>query len=420
MQNKTPIWRSTARLLRRVYHTVNNYRNTFKDVDFRAFSTLEYPKVISEEVKDLKRLEYIKKLDLAKNGYIDGNLKNLLAQGKEKERLVRNDHKIVTIGNFQVLENDTLLCLIKFGFQPNTQTFFMANNTHDNIPLWKKYDVLGLRESVSVLHPSKNSTLKFEHSFYGTDNSQDERKDNGSIATFYNNAVQLAFHSNLGFKASILLPNEEVVSDPIRYVGKQFDLSEPEGGYSIMTLTEATERYLVFQSFLEMAPKAESFYFSIQEFKERFLDSKIELIAILKHGLKLGVLKGSLYISRNKRTDANMKLPWEAYEKRMQSSELSAKEKLYLSKEVIIKKNFVIEKDAVVLKNNGRKAYLKKHYGTGQWRFAEAQKNQDNLNFRPVDQSMLGYIRNHYTPRNLGITFEQIRKATKEQTLKIQ
>ncbi|MDF0716551.1 hypothetical protein PY092_10360 [Muricauda sp. 334s03] len=420
MENKIPIWKRAARFARRLYHTVNNYSQMSKDIDFRAFGKLEYDPITTDEVKDLKKLDYIKRLNLAKKGYIDGNLKKLLAQGKEKELLVNHDHKILPIGNFRILESDSLLCTIKFGFQFNTQTFFMASTTHGNIPLWKTYDGRGLRQSVSALHPVEKSSLRFEHSFYGADRLQNERKDSRSIAAFYNDAVQLTFQSNPYFKESILLPSEQVVSDPIQYVGKQFHLSEFEGKYNIMTLTEATERYLVFQSFLETAPKSESHYFGMQEFKERFLDSKIELIAYLKHGLQLGIHKGILYVRRNEEVNGHSRLQWETYKKLMQSKEISAQKRLYLSKEVIVKKNFVVEKEAIMLKNNERTAFLKKHYGTGEWRFAEGEKNQEEMNFRPIVGSVLRHIdRNYSHSKNFPIALVKLKNNLAVQTVQM-
>ena len=67
-KNKTKGWRKMIYSVRRLYHSLNNYRSEAKNLDFRDFSFLEYAKVQLEDIKDLKRLNYIKQLDLAKNG----------------------------------------------------------------------------------------------------------------------------------------------------------------------------------------------------------------------------------------------------------------------------------------------------------------------------------------------------------------
>lgn len=420
MENKTKIWKRTARFAKRLYHTLNNYRDRTKDIDFRSFSTLEYASVSPEEVKDLKRLNYIKRLDLAKNGYIDKNLKDLLIQKKETEQLMRHDHKIVPIGSLKVLENENLLGRVQLGFGPGTKSFFMAGKDHDNIPLWKNYDGPRLGQLLSAIHPSVSNALRFQHTFLAADGISNLQKDKDLVSAFYNRAIQKSFRSNPYFRASLLSPSEEVLSNPDPFVGKQFHLPISEGESTIMTLTEATARYLVFQSFLETAPKSESLYFSTQEFRQRFLDSSITLIAHLKHDLQLGTHKGILYIGKKETVDNGMQIRWETYEKRMQTMGLSSQEKYYLSKEVITKKNFVVEKDAIVLRNGRQTAYLKKHYGSGEWHYAQVQKNKEQLNFRPVDQITLSSIRSNYAHCDeLKIVVEKFKTNTEQQSLKI-
>ncbi len=420
MENKTGIWNKAVRFVRRVYHTLDNYKTETKDIDFRNFGTLEYNDVSLEEVKDLKRLKYIKRLDLARKGFIDSDLKNLLSQGEAKENLTRHDHKMVPIGRFKVLESENLLGLVRLGFEPNTKNFFMASNDHCNIPLWKPYDGLRLQSQLGALHPVNHDTLQFKHTFFEADGMPYEKEDSDIISAFYNETIQQSFRGNPYFKTSILLASEEILTDPNQYLGRQFNLPLSEGNPSIMTLTEATQRYLVFQSYLETAPKPESLYFSTREFKERFLDSKIELIARLKHNLRLGIHKGTLYVGTNEVTNGKIGLQWETYESRMQSNDLSAKAKFYLSKEIISKKNFVVEKDAIGLKNSMQTAYLKKHYATGEWHFAEVGKHKEELNFRPIDQKVLQHIQEKYTDsKNFEKVFRKMGNNTNEQTLKI-
>ncbi|KKL82133.1 hypothetical protein LCGC14_1987790, partial [marine sediment metagenome] len=296
--NKTKGWQKAVRSVRRLYHLMNNYRIKAKDPDFREFSLLEYAEVRPEEVGDLERLRYIEQLDLAQKGYINTDLKNLLSHFGEKERLIKKDHTIVPIGNLKVLENGSPLCLVQLGYEPVDKTFFMAGRNHENIPLWKPFDSSRLGDFLSAVHPAMENALQFGHTFFKEDVSQCSKEDKDTICEFYNGTVLFSFLTNPNFRASILSPTEEVPTDAKKFVGKTFRLPLSKNENSLMTLTEATDRYFVFQSFLKSAPGPESIYFDRQEFKRRFLDSGITLIAHLKHDLRLGVRSGMLQIGK--------------------------------------------------------------------------------------------------------------------------
>jgi len=420
-KNKTKGWRKMIYSVRRLYHSLNNYRSKAKNLDFRDFSFLEYAKVQPEDIKDLKRLNYIKQLDLAKNGYINSDLKKLLTYFREKERLMRKDHTILPIGNFKVLENDNILGLVQLGFDQIDKTFFMASRNHENIPLWKPFDDSRFGKYLSNIHPVSQNALQFQHSFFEMDISQCSQESKATINKFYNSTVQFSFQSNPYFKAAILSPREEVLSDAKKFVGKTFRLALSKNESHLMTLTEATDHYFVFQSFLKSAPEPESLYFNKKEFKERFLDSGITLIARLKHNLQLGVQNGILQIGKLDQLNGTEHLQWESFENRIDSNSLSAIEKYYLSNEVISKKNFLVEKDAIVLQSKTKEAQLKKHYGTGKWHFAESQEHTKELHFRPVDENVLKHIQDNYgESKNFNTVVARMKINTNEQTMKIQ
>ncbi len=80
----------------------------------------------------------------------------------------------------------------------------------------------------------------------------------------------------------------------------------------------------------------------------------------------------------------------------------------------------MVEKDAIVLNDSMQTAYLKKHYATGEWHYAEVGKHKEELDFRPVDQKVLQHIQEKYTEsENFKKVFRKMRNHTNEQTLKI-
>lgn len=410
-KNNQKSWQKMLHSVRKFYHSVNNIRMKAKDPEFKEFSLLEYTKVLPEEVTHPKRLQYIKRLELAKKGYVDKEVKVLFASLKQKERFINHDHKTISIGNIRVMEGENSMDMVQLGFDTANETFCAAYRNHENIPLWKPYDGIKLEEYFAALHPEVDRKLRLEHIFFDTHALKVGQENKNAIHRFYNDTVLQSFHSNSYFKNSISAPMEDLLLNPKNYLGKQFYLSLSKDKETIMTLTEATDRYFVFQSYLETAPKPEAIYFDRQEFKERFLDSGITLLARLKHGLHLGVQNGILHIGKLDEFNGKSHLRWENFESRIHSSPLSAKEKYYLSKEVITKKNFLVETDAISLKSDTKEAILKKHYGTGQWHFAEGKINQEEGNFRPVDVQVLQYINESYSQsKNFRIALSQLQK----------
>ena len=418
--NKTKGWRKVVLTFKRIYHSLNNYRFMNENPDFKEFGLLEYGKVLPEDITDLKRLTYVKHLELAQKGQISKELTSRLKYLKEKEHFISNDHKIVPVGIVKVMEEENNLTEVQFGYDRDNKTFYMASSSHENIPLWKLHDHERVQKHFASQHPQSGKALRFEHMFLEKKIHQTPKKGLEKISEFYNEVVQQSFHSNTYFKNSVLIPNEGLMTKPAAYLNRQFHLRLSDDNDTIMTLTEATDRYFVFQSYLKSAPNPESLYFDKQEFKERFLDSAITVLASLKHDLCLGVQNGVLQIGKYEKGNGKAKLRWDSFENVIVSKSISRIVKFYLSTEVIGKKNFFEEKSAIELQSNGKEARLKKHYGTGQWYFSELQENQKEDKFKPIDGTVLQYINSTYSQsKNFQIAVAQVHKNKDAERLQV-
>ncbi|PKA97779.1 hypothetical protein B0O79_1448 [Flavobacteriaceae bacterium MAR_2009_75] len=400
--------RSSFRKANSIVHTLMNLYDKAADTDFREFEIMEYGD--SESVTDLKRLNYLKKLQLAQNGYIEVDLKKKLAQQREKQRLLDLNAKIMPIGTLKIMDGEVLRAQLQIGYNREQQTFNVAYNNHENIPKWKVLDLIELVQFTSRIHPNETDNLRLEHSYSGNEiTGLQKTADSKQVYLTYNQCVSHVFQGNKYLIKSVLEPTESVLEHPKIYIGKQFRLHFQDKPVSIATLSEANSHYLSFQSFLKIAPKPETRYFTIGEFKQLFLDSQIELIAHLKFDLKLGVKDGVLHIGRNLEDPTLSATQWVRYDSIIKTSELPMKVKYYLCKEVIMKKNFFVEKDAIHLQSQSKRGFLKKHYKSGKWHFAETKKDSDELHFRPITQEVSKYIRQQYSEsKNFGPTERQV------------
>src|SRR5680860_62184 len=154
-QNKKSI-RSSLRKANSVVHMLKNLYDKASDREFREFEIMEYDNIENEGVTDLKRLDYLKKLQLAKNGYVGKDLKKLVAQQREKQRLMDTDSKIIPVGNLKIIDGELLRADLQLGYEPEQKTFKVAYSNHENIPKWKDFDMADFVQFTARIHPNES------------------------------------------------------------------------------------------------------------------------------------------------------------------------------------------------------------------------------------------------------------------------
>lgn len=387
--------RNTIRTINKITITIGNFYRSLVNADFREFKNMEYATVVADDVTDLQKLRYIKRLELAKNGFINNDLKNLLAFLKEKSRLLNREIRVRSIGYVEFVENDTPHATIKLGYDQKDKHFKIAYSSYGNIPKWKNLDRKEMIGFISRIHPKTINNLTLRHEFLENESEGLEKQVRKRTIATYNVFVQASFEANKYVKKSILRASETILADSLKYIGKQFFLDMEPEKRKVMTLTDVNSEYLVFQSFLKTAPKPKTQYFTRQEFKSRFIDNQIERIAKLKFGLNLGAKDGILYIEQTN-PDVSKSKKWSTFDEVLMSDSVSAKAKYYLSKMVITDKNFCVEKDAIILHSGLSKAYIKRHYRTGKWHFSEEKIVGQDMDFRPVTPEVLSLVQKKY------------------------
>jgi hypothetical protein len=144
-------------------------------------------------------------------------------------------------------------------------------------------------------------------------------------------------------------------------------------------------------------------------------NARVDRIAKLRFGLVLGLREGQLYIGK-RNVEKTQGMDWKTFREAMESPAHSAKVKYYLAKKIVKEKDFVIEKGAIRLESGGRTAYLKRHYKDGRWHYAETDRNDEELHFRPVNGPVIQHLRTHFVDsENLQMALD----AIKEQKLDI-
>src|SRR5665811_802558 len=205
MEQKKKSIRSSLRKANSVVHTLKNLYDRTSDREFREFEIMEYDNIENEGVTDLKRLDYLRKLQLAKDGYVGKDLKKKVAQQREKQRLIDVDAKIMPVGNLKITDGELLRAELRLGFEPEQNTFKVAYTDHEGIPKWKDLDMAEFVKFTSRIHPNGSDNLRLEHGYSGTDSNRfSENMDSKRIYRTYNQCVSEAFHGNKYFTKSVL------------------------------------------------------------------------------------------------------------------------------------------------------------------------------------------------------------------------
>ena len=392
MENEKKRKLTLMQRIRKTYMRLKNFRSKIVNDDFRQFQTLEYGKVNPEDLKDIERLEYLKNLDLAKNGYINEDVEKLIKYYQTREELLTIDLEVLPVGHIVIKDEEQLLSMAHLGFSEKLDDFKFAINSHDNILKWKPMDISKLITHFQKLHPSNGESLQFYHSFFLKDLQIKFSHKWETISEKYNTTIKQAFYSNKYFESGIKKLDLDILKSPLENIGQTFLFPEPYRGHQILTLTEGNKDYLVFQSFLETLPTYNTFYFSHDDLKTIHDDAHIDTLAKLKKSLILGTKDGQLLVGKTSdKTDEKIK--WHSFKDALKNPNFSAEQKYYLSKKIIKEKNFFLEKGAITLKNGLILGFLKKHYKTNRWHFAQSYiGDKKDLNFRPIDKRFQAYI----------------------------
>lgn len=370
-----------------------NLKERLLNRDFRDFATLEYERVRPEDIRDIHRLKYHRNLDMAKTGQSDASLNGLISYHRKKEDLVKLDQGVVAMGDIKVRENADLLASVRFGYNRHRKAPVMALRDHDNIPMWKPLDWPELLGRLSSLHPKATDGLEFGHSYFARDIQRAFPSDFESLGKMYDFIIEKSFRSNKYFGKGVLPLDAGVLEHPMEHLHRPILFPALIKGHEILKLTEANAHYLVFQPFLNTSSAIQ--HLTREEIQVMLRNERVDRIAKLRFGLVLGIREGQLYIGK-RNGEKTQGMDWKTFREAMESPAHTAKVKYYLAKKIVKEKDFVIENGAIRLESGGRTAYLKRHYMDGRWHYAETGRNNQELNFRPADESIIEQLRTHF------------------------
>ena len=407
--------------IRSIYAQIRNFWLTIDNEEFREFKIMEYGNVRPEEIMDVKRLKYLRNLDLATKGYTNSNISKLIAHYQLKQQLLNIDLKVLHIGQIVIKEDmkpepkihlqhnkvsnglikregEKPSTIIHLGYDQESKRFKMAFNQYDDILVWKPINKDKLVGKISQINPTNGNSLKFDHSFNHTDIERTFPDQWKNIAEKYNSIIKKIFDSNKYFINGLRELDEKVLLNH-KNIGQNYIFPESHKGHKVLKLTDVNSDLLVFQSLFDNLSTTNTYYFTKNDLKNIYLEDNIEKIAFLKHNLVIGSKEGVLYVGQKQENNGNT-IDWFGFENAMTDNIFKNKIKLYLANEIILKKNFFLEKGKLELKSSGGSfIYFKRHNITNEYHWASGSKNQPApLKFKPIDLDCIHEIRLFFKP----------------------
>lgn len=359
----------------KLIYSVVNFKNKIINPDFNLFLKTEYNNVKPEDIKDLERLNYLRRIELSKHGYINKSINDLIKYYNLKNKYHNKNKDIKPVGNIRINMANKLQKQIVFGYDQNVNKLFMSHNNIDFIPIWKEANTNNLNQHLSTLYPDNEHQLNFTSKLFIEDVGLLDAEILDSVLNRFNQAIEQGFNTNKYFKQGIKPMSQEYISNSDN-VGKNVSIHfDNNSTITYLTIREINDDYITFQPLFNTALKENTIILNKEEINSILFKNKIDVISKLDHNLLLGSKSGKLFIGQL--VNHTNETIWKSYNQFKTDDAIDDHLKVYISKDIIIDKNFFKEKNKMTLNQGNITAIIKQHYGNGKFYFT--QLNQGKL-----------------------------------------
>lgn len=382
---------------RKNFYKAANYKERLTNSDFNVFEKTEFDKVKPEDIKDLTRLNYLKNIELSKNGYVNTSTKKLIKYYKLKNHYHNKNQYIIPAGNVKIFNGEKLDKQILFGYNTSKNNFVISHSNIDFVPIWKKANTKNIAQQLSKLYPDKDTNLIFTSNLFKEDIKYLKNHHQESVVTDLNDLIKTSFNINQNFKQGITPISSDFIKNN-NNVGKNVSINFNDK-IEYFTLKEMNHNYVTFQPLLNKGLSEDTIIMNKSEINSLIHKKNIELISKLDYNLNLGSQNGKMLIGQKD----NNTITWKSYDNFIADKSINNDLKVYISDEIILNKNFLKEKNKISLSSNDIKGIIKEHYKTGKLFYGEANTNGD-VNFKLINDKINNHIINTFkNDQNLAI-----------------
>lgn len=375
------ISRSSIKLFQRIKNLVSR----FLDPNFDTFKKFQFKAVPTDQLNDLRKLRYVRDLELAKYGFINTALKEQLAQLKSRDLLFQKDQGIVPVGRISVHEDENKLIKLLLGYNKEQDKAYISFTNVNNCPVWHNYATSLLKETVQRLYPSISDHLFMKHRYFERDVEHLDSGIQKKLRLLFNGTLQNVHSQNRYLQNGIqpiMLPLGKLskLSNELPIQIKQ----GPEGLFVPVTIGK---NFVVLTPYLKVANEKNRLYLSAMEFRSLLEQKSISVLAETRYGVSLGIHGNKIYL---KATDGGINTDslkhWMLLDNFLESKNVPKRLKYEVAKNLVEKKDFMVALDEIPIRPTNDILLLKKHYASGKTYFAVTQngKNPKLSEYRPI------------------------------------
>jgi len=406
----------------KLFYKVRNLVSRFLDPNFNTFKRFEYKVSPTDDLNDLKKLRYVRNLELADSGFINTALKEQLARLKSKDLLFQKDRTITPVGRITILEGDTALMSILLGYCKSESKKYLSYNKVNNCPVWYANDNSEYVKLVERIYPSKSDKLFMKHRYFHKDVAYLDKSIQKKSLAFFNTALQTMYSLNKFLQNGIqsIAPPTDIT----KQLSRGLPIRIEDGKNGIFVPTTIRKDYVILAPYLVVSNDRNRVYFSADEFRSLLGKKSITPFAKTKIGLSLGTFNDKLFLKATaiERYGGTLK-QWISLDDFLESKNVSKLLKYKVVNDVVKKKDFFIKTDKIPILGTKTGLALKKHYGSGKTFYALIKNGQRPKleEYRPIASLKANYP--HYyalyrASRERAIALETAR-SHKQKTFKI-
>ncbi|QLG46596.1 hypothetical protein [Costertonia aggregata] len=352
-----------------LFYKVRNLVSRFLDPNFSTFRKFEYKVNPTDELNDLKKLRYVRNLELAESGFINTAIKQQLKRLKNKDLLFQKDRTITPIGRITFLEGDTALRTILLGYCKSENKNYLSYNKVHNCPVWHTNDDSQYLKLIERIYPSESDKLLMKHRYFHKDVSYLDTAIQEKLLGFFNAALQAMYSRNKFLQNGIqkIAPP----TDSIEQLCHGLPLRIEEGKNELFVPTTIHKDYVILVPYLAVSNDQNRVYFSAEEFRSLLGERFIAAFAETKMGLSLGTFNDKLFLKKTAVESYSGTLKqWTSLDDFLASKNVSKLLKYKVVNDVIRKKDFFVKTEEIPVHGTKTAIVLHEHYGSGKTFYA--------------------------------------------------
>lgn len=388
------------------FHRLKNFGSKLFDPDFKNFTKYEYGAVPMEELGDLKKLKYVRDIQLATSGFTTASLEEQMSILKRENRLYRMDLDITPIGRINLNEPNGISRYFLLGYNEKNKKLYVSVKKANNCSIWHKYQKKQLIKQVRHIYPLTSDFLYMKNRFFNSDIGHLKPNDQNRLRETFNTVLRLLYKHNPHLRRGI--QNISPLQNDLSQISNLRPIQLERGTDGLYVPSNIGKNYVVLLPYLEASSQDNIKYLSLSEFATLLNGKAITPFSETKYGVDLGLFGDQLHIKASGPEAEIMQMQkWMSLDDFLHSSKVSAKMKYEVTHFIIEKKDFLVQISAIPIPGSDSKLIVKKHYGTGKHYYAlEHSGNKSRArDFKPIE-----HLRKEH-PDMYGTYEQQIRPS---------